>query len=705
MKRISFAAVLLIAALLLASCGSSLKNAISTGTHTLTTAADHDPSAAPDQTTADKPVITEPAITTEPEIPGPVIPEMTGPVKALSCLDAEGNIRNMYDAGEGRAVVECIKYYDNWSEFELYNCEITVYLIDTLTDTILSQGNITSEYEYRYIVGVMSNGEIVTFDYDDSQLSFYDENFELIRKFDFSDADGSVELFGNDEKSECLCLINDGSLYEINCETGELSPVVEFDDTGLYIDYYDRENGLVLFTANSDDEINPRETAVYSVKDGKTLYRFGDYAVSYFSNKYLIRENYEYEYDENGDYLCSHVYYYIYDKVSGKPINAIETSDLDTYLDSKCGSERAVGVSYTYYDEDYNVENISLKIADLPGGKYAEYDLGSKYFEAATCYTAFSGRHLIGVTENPDDPRSSLIVFDSSFIELDKNIKPAEFKEQPEEPVITLPDYLREVREKADAIERDFSVRVLIDDECYGTSEADDYTLISTSENDKWLGIVTDGQKADQISSALDKLREGLSFYPEGFFRKFRNYRGAGGIRILILRDIISTGDTTFTAGGIQYNHGAWYNVWIDIDELRVTDTIHHEIWHAVEELITAKDYSLFTDWDWSKLNPGGFEYQNDLDNYYQTNKLDDFLIENKKDAYFARIYSTVNAKEDRATLIEFVLMENFNSYNAKYYGYPTAYEAACSFPGTKAKLDCMASAVENIFGYVYWEK
>ena len=671
MKRISFVAFLLIAALLLASCGSSLKNAISTDTHTLPTSTEYDPITTPEQTTADKPAITEPVITTEPEIPGPVIPEMTGPVMALSCLDAEGNIRNMYDAGEGRAVVECVKAYegtvnDDDYYYEDYEyAETTAYLIDTLTDTILSQGDVTSGYEYRWIVGVMSNGEIVVYDFEDNRIAFYNENFELLRKFDLHDIySGNVKIFGNDEKSERLCLISDGSLYEINCGTGELSPVVEFDDADLYIDNYDPEDGLVVFTARSDDEITERETAVYSVKDGKILYYIGGYSYSYFSNDHFISIATEYEYDENGDYLSYHNYCYVYDKMSGKQIKAVETTDLDTYIDpEKNGGERTVSVSYTYYDEDYNVENISLKIADLPGGKYAEYDLGSKYFDAALCYTAFSGRHLIGVTENFDDPHSSLIVFDSSFIELDKDLGPAEFREQTEEPVITLPDYLREAREKADAIERDFSVRVLIDDECYGINEPYDYTLTSTSENDEWGGIVTDGQKAEQISDALDKLREGLSLYPEGFFKKFRNYRGAGGVRIVIPRDIISTGDTEFSAAGIHYSKGAWYNVWVEIDEFYSADSLHHELWHAVEQLIYDKDYSAFSEWDWSFLNPTDFEYQNDLDNYYRTSKYDKYLLDNDQDAYFVKIYSTVNSKEDRATLIEFILSENFDDY------------------------------------------
>ena len=715
MKKTSLAAFLLITALLISSCGSALRNAVTIAvtderSHSTNTA--KPPVTTAYQTTTDEPVITEPEITTDPVIPGPVIPEMTGPVMNLTCLDTKETITSIYDAGEGRAVVECIRYdneyEDDYPGDDDYYPEgslvsHTLYLIDTLTDAVLAQRDFSQESENLMMIGVMLNGETVIFNYENNRLSFCNEKFELTRSFEIPDRGyGYFELFRTGEKSEILCYVNSAILYEVNCETGELSQLVAFADPKLYINSYDCENGLVLVSAQTDSDIYTQEAAVYSVKDEKFVYHIPGFSFSsYFFDDYLICERYESENDENGEYLFDHEYYYVYDKASGKQIKAFELNGVNLY-EHQTGN--AFGVNYSYSDDYYSVENVSLEIADISSGKYAEYDLGSKYFSVKSCYTAFSGRYLIGATENSDDPRSSLFVFDDSFIELDKNVKSIEFKDQTEESVITLPDYLREAREKADAIERDFSVRVLIDDECLMMSEPSDYTLTSTSEDDEWGGVVTDEQKAEQISQALDKLREGLSFYPEGFFKKFRNYRDAGGIRIAIPRDIISTEDTTFTAGGIQYDFGAWYNIWIDIDELWVTDTLHHEIWHAVETLINNTDYYFYESTEWNSLNPENFEYQYDLDNYYEAKELDKYLIENKIEPYFARIYSTVNEKEDRATLIEFILSENFENYSADYYGHPTAYETVCSFPGMKAKLDFMATAVENVFGYVYWE-
>ena len=686
MKKTTFAAFLFITAIIISSCGSSLRNAVTTSSKSAQT----DPAITSSSNTSG-PVseTTEPEITAEPVIPVPVVPEMTEPFMTLTCFDTSENINAIFDAGEGKAVLECIKDDEIEGTEPDGNAE-TLYLVDTLTDKILAQGHLPS-YDYKeFIIGVRSNGETVTFNYHTQHFGFYDERFEKIRDLEAPESEGIVMFFRHSGSSESICYINAGRLYEIDCTTGSFSLVTDLHDTEVKIYDYDYENGLVLFSGNSDKEFYACETAVYSIKEDKLLYRFGGDASSSFFDDYLISNSFEY--DENGDYIDARSFIYVRDKISGKQLNAFELSDINIFFDLYSYSTGSI-IGNISYDET------GMKIADFSSGRYADLDLCSDSY----CYTAFSGRYLIGVTDHSDVSRSSLIVFDPSLIDFDKLFDSAALEEQIEDPSVTLPDYLSEVRSKADAIERDFSVRVLIDDECCTVKGPGDYTMESTKMPDLWAGIFTDKQKADQISQALDKLREGLSVYPEGFFKKFRNYRDAGGIRIAIPRSIFSVNDTTFVAGGVEYKHGAWYNIWIDIDEFNVTDTIHHEIWHAVEDLIQSTDYMIFTNGNWEELNPENFEYQYDLDNYYEANFLDKYLIENKNRPYFSRIYSTVNAQEDRATLIEFVLMENFGSYYSDYYGHATAYETVRSFPEMKAKLDYLEAAVEKVFGCVYW--
>ena len=71
------------------------------------------------------------------------------------------------------------------------------------------------------------------------------------------------------------------------------------------------------------------------------------------------------------------------------------------------------------------------------------------------------------------------------------------------------------------------------------------------------------------------------------------------------------------------------------------------------------------------------------------------------KDAYFARIYSVNNEREDRATLIEEIFCQY---YEQTRYGYPVM-ERITECPHLSAKLDEIAKWVKEVFGYVYWEK
>ena len=66
------------------------------------------------------------------------------------------------------------------------------------------------------------------------------------------------------------------------------------------------------------------------------------------------------------------------------------------------------------------------------------------------------------------------------------------------------------------------------------------------------------------------------------------------------------------TAGGLHYQYGAWYNVVLDIDALM---TVHHELWHAVEQRITNEFDEAFSDLSWSEFNPAKFVYCFDFDN------------------------------------------------------------------------------------------
>ena len=136
--------------------------------------------------------------------------------------------------------------------------------------------------------------------------------------------------------------------------------------------------------------------------------------------------------------------------------------------------------------------------------------------------------------------------------------------------------------------------------------------------------------------------------------------------------------------------------------------TVHHELWHAVEQRITNEFDEAFSDLSWSEFNPANFLYCFDFDNYYENESMLEYVIpwdndRTKSDTvYFDQIYSTVTPYEDRATLVEDLLNEY---YDPDVYGFADPMERICAFPHLKEKLEYMAVQTERAFGSVYWEE
>ena len=63
--------------------------------------------------------------------------------------------------------------------------------------------------------------------------------------------------------------------------------------------------------------------------------------------------------------------------------------------------------------------------------------------------------------------------------------------------------------------------------------------------------------------------------------------------------------------------------------------TVHHELWHAMENVIRLNTPDAFSNWD--SLNPEGFRYSEDYDEFTQLDEDDQYA--DVRD-YFVRVYS-----------------------------------------------------------------
>ena len=116
-----------------------------------------------------------------------------------------------------------------------------------------------------------------------------------------------------------------------------------------------------------------------------------------------------------------------------------------------------------------------------------------------------------------------------------------------------------------------------------------------------------------------------------------------------------------------------------------------HEIWHATEDRIVSVDTDSFT-WDvWSPCNPEGFSYYNDYSLTDPEQNRWTLFSTGTEDAHFIDSYSRVNAKEDRARIMEYIMAKPEYAAQIK------------ASPAIMKKLQIMCDAIRENFNTSQW--
>lgn len=228
-----------------------------------------------------------------------------------------------------------------------------------------------------------------------------------------------------------------------------------------------------------------------------------------------------------------------------------------------------------------------------------------------------------------------------------------------------LPKSLETQRQRADALEEKFGIRVLIGEQI--AAPCGQYARV---EEDPTL-----------IDQALTQLETALSKYPEGFPAQFRNGVREGGLCLCLTGglegDLMPVGKTSQT--------GDRYDIAIDITADGLEQTIHHEMWHAIEMKLSTHR---FDHPQWDACNPEGFTYYQRYDSGYSALTQYTFA-QSGPSCYFVDAYARINGTEDRARLMETVMMGD---------------EAGMlSAPILKKKLDIMAQTIRDHFNTTGW--
>lgn len=626
------------------------------------------------------------------------IPEVDGVYKKMECFDFPGQPSAVYFVSPSVAAVQCIDVdypeygYDPGAEPGDHTFSNTVCLVDLCEDAIIKSALLESESET--LIGVRENGELVTSDGAVGRINIYDPGISQLRSLQMPEGC----LSGTYSRAEdVIYFYGSESMIEMDLE-GAIDVSGAFGGGFYYCADY--ENGVAVATRFAANDVSGKEYTLLDLQGGVIASGVdNNYSYELLDGKLIMSET---KYDEETDVFVrdSHVL----DASTGGIINdlRLETDGYGVNLYGSFAPGRQLALVYrAENDLQGRVVFESLAAVDIGSGAYGGTGVDLSDVTFVNCKRCEeTGLFAAALScDNGERRYAKLVLVAPDNAVLDRVFDSADPVPQPV--VHTLGAGFEDVRARADGIESRFGVTILLGDECLNVAGAGDYELISTEEPEPAFEGRND--RSDMLS-ALDTLDSALSKYPVGFFDNFRDDRGEGGIRFAIVRELRNTTFENFVAGGIQFGFGSWYNVIINIGiisgEWPDEPTVHHELWHAVELKLESGFAAPFPAEEWNALNPPGFVYEQDFDNYGGDSDKYDYLLWTGGDPYFVQSYSLVNEKEDRATLMEEVFTPYFDDYGTEL----TFLEFIADKPHIRAKLDYMASRVRETFGSVYWE-
>ncbi len=191
-------------------------------------------------------------------------------------------------------------------------------------------------------------------------------------------------------------------------------------------------------------------------------------------------------------------------------------------------------------------------------------------------------------------------------------------------------------RTQADSLEQKYGVKIAFAD----FAVPDDYTLLPEYQ-----------PKA--IEKALTMLDAALAVYPDGFVKAISAISDSGAMHIVLVRGIRGALEGTVDlSDGLQYwVDGEAYLALVIGDSMN--QTLTHELSHVLDSYVYSKNEMYET---WDTLNPKGFQYYNNYTDYLGS---EDLTLINGATKAFIDLYAMSYAKEDRARIFEYAMMDN----------------------------------------------
>ncbi|MBQ9897832.1 MAG: hypothetical protein IJM44_00065 [Ruminococcus sp.] len=624
------------------------------------------------------PVQTETTVTTTTAVPS-VMPPMTSPVEYLDSCAEQMSINWICETYDNMLMMDCVS--------EAVWAADTVLFIDPVNDEITRTVQLNNVNDS--LIGFFSSGSYAVTDYTASSICIYSADGALLHSVDIADThmDGSFCLDG-----DCIyCTSIDNTVIKVT-ESGEAETVYACSEPTKLDRVIPWTANVVIRKPNASD-LNPYTNALCSIETGEVLMSVeGTDSLPLQTSDGLVMWDHDWDTgitvfrtavpEENGGTVCT---------VDGIDIIQCWSSPDSEYIVCRC----------------LDGEKCDVAFLDPVSGKIAKLGLDLKDTDwTSPCYMRAAKRWFVAVSESDweaNDFTVRLLMAEPELLSFDMQ---AEVSQPEPEQATQCGAKFSTYRKIANGIEDKYGVRILIGDEVYDAQ--DDTGYIFSSMEDSFLTGSGDAESDDwYLRNALTELGTVLDMYPDGFFEHFRDSEGKGGLRFVMVDSLSTDMYGSFVPGGISYTYGSWYNIALpyycfssDLSDL------HHEMWHNVESLVMNRygfDYEA-----WTALNPAGFEYLCDFDQYASSELpygYSDHIADrgNDEDVYFMSDYGLVNEQEDRATIVESLF---FHTQGTKRPNdIMGGYDAALRYPHVQEKLAFLGEWIEQEFGYVYWDE
>ena len=617
-----------------------------------------------------------------------LMPPMTQPVEILDGFDYNGDIFNI-SAGPDNTIFAQLSEINHFS----------VVVFDPVHNKTVRKLDL-KDYNYEPL-GMFSDGTIVTYSsFGGMKFNFYPEGKTEPEVVEVEGSDYYTSMYV-DTDNDCVYWINDGGLSITKMDRKGNTSEMLADKGFVNIANIDTKNHFIKASIACEEAEAGAEYGLFSIEDG-SLYSY----ISDISSECGLAANgcFDSITEVGSDVCCGTMDYYELPGGKYKKSYRISAPDSCAHsLQSDMGSPYLLLIRSG--DNDTFGITSDICFVDPENGTLATVydnlaDESKAVNSAHGIYLPETGRWFINFNYNVNGiEKSGLMMADPELLKFGQQLEDAGDLQANYTPA-KVGEGFREVRKLADEIEKEFGVRILVGNEVKNAEYSSGYVFDSVEDYDY-------NTPEDEIYN-LNELREVLRMYPEGFFEHFKASNGQCGLRIVMVEDLRTDMYSTFSAGGIAYDTGGWYNIVLGHTSFGYASTsFHHEMLHSVESLVSKK-YPLDSE-KWNALNPYGFDYTHDFDAYMTDSEIRPEIFSyaegtDKTLPYFISNYSRVTPMEDRATLIEHLFSWDNDDDTFETY-HQNDVESYKDYPHLKAKLDFLADWTKQEFGYVYWEE